>query len=255
MKPIVKKIGEGLLRRYRKLWEWRAERRMQSRNPELALAVNNYHKNLGEGSLRKNWIKYEALYRFIRSRKPREVLELGAGTSTVVIAHALMENERESPHTAGTPRVTSMEESPKYHVRTVEAFPENLKKYTEILLSPKVEDYYQLFRGVKYENVPPRQYEMVFVDGPTTGAPSDGHKTFDFDFLAVVARSEKPVYGIVDLRLSGMWAYENIFGRKNVRFSHGGSLGLVGPVSRRDMRTTNNIAGEHAFRHSLWSRW
>src|SRR3989344_7434570 len=110
MKSLFIKTKEKIMRRYRMLQERRAERRMKARNPELARAVNNYHRNLGEGSLRKNWIKYDALYSFIRAKKPKEILELGAGTSTVVMAHALTENERLSPNLAGTLRVTSMEE-------------------------------------------------------------------------------------------------------------------------------------------------
>ena len=255
MSSLFTKTKEGIVRRYRMFHEQGVERRIRTSNPGLWNTVNEYHKKIGAGSLRKNWLKYGTLYHFIKSKKPKEILELGAGTSTVVIAHALMENEREVSQMISTPRVTSMEESPQYHARTVGAFPEHLKKYTEIILSAKVEDYYQLFRGVKYKDVPERPYELVFVDGPTTGAPSDGHKTFDFDFLNVVARSERPVYGIVDLRLSGMWVYEKIFGRKNVRLSNGGSLGLIGPVARKDMRTTNSIVSRHRFRSLLWSRW
>jgi len=227
---------------------------MRKTSPEVFEAVTTYHRNLGEGSLRKNWIKYEALYRFIRDKKPKEVLECGAGTSTVVIVHALMENERECTYSLQRARVTSLEESPKYHARTVGAFPAYLKEYAEILLSPKVEDYYQLFRGVKYKDVPDRPYELVFVDGPTTGAPSDEHKTFDFDFLNVVSRSDTPVYGIVDLRLSGMWVYEHVFGRKQVNLDKGRSLGLVGPVSKKDMRDTDTIVAGHAFRPAFWKR-
>ena len=246
---------EKLMRRYRNREERKAEQRMRLRHGDVWTAVTGYHRDLGAGSLRKNWIKYETLYRLIRSRKPEEILELGAGTSTVVIAHALMDNDRESGDHSRAPRVTSLEEREKYHSRTTGAFPGHLRKYADILLRPKTEGYYQLFRGVRYADVPMRPYEFVFVDGPTTGAPSDGQKTFDFDFLDVVSRSERPVSAVVDLRLSGLWAYEHVFGRGKVMLDRRCALGFVGPVTKKDMRTTNEIVARHSFRGARSPLW
>lgn len=251
MFSLFVKTKQKIYRRIRSYRAQRAEYRMKTDAREAWEAVNLYHGNLGAGALRKNWIKYEFLYRFIRMRKPIDVLELGTGISTVAIAHALMENEREmGTAISGAYRVTTLEELEQYHSKAQEIFPENLKKYVDFILSPKTERAYQLFRGVRYEKVPERPYDVVFVDGPTTGAPSDGHKTFDFDFLDVVSRSESPVYGIVDLRLSSMWVYEQVFGREKVRLDRERSLGFVGPVTRRDMHKTEDIIALHTFRSS-----
>ncbi|OGZ12567.1 MAG: hypothetical protein A3D67_04135 [Candidatus Lloydbacteria bacterium RIFCSPHIGHO2_02_FULL_51_22] len=244
---IFTETKKRILGKYRYYRERVDEGTMHAKHKGLWEAVNDYHAMLGAGSLRKNWTKYALLYSVVRRRKPQEVLELGSGMSTVIIAYALMENERDG-YASGTPRLTSMEESERYHHQNTKAFPVFLKKYADIRMSQKTENFYHLFRGVSYADVPARPYDLVFVDGPTTRAPSDGHKTFDADLLNVVARSEKPVLAIVDLRLSALWVYEQVFGRAKVRLGHGGAYGFVGPVTKKDMRTTNAIIGMHTFR-------
>ncbi|MBI2047578.1 MAG: hypothetical protein HYT27_00405 [Parcubacteria group bacterium] len=103
-----------------------------------------------------------------------------------------------------------------------------------------------LFRGVGYKNIPKRPYEFVFIDGPSTTAPSDGHKTFNFDFIHVVSDSERPVFGILDLRLSTHYVLREIFGSEKVRFNPYRSLGFIGPCSKKDLHTTAEIINRHA---------
>jgi len=54
-----------------------------------------------------SWSDYLTLYREVRQYRPQEVLELGSGVSTVVLAFALVANAAD-----GSPpdRITSMEE-------------------------------------------------------------------------------------------------------------------------------------------------
>lgn len=77
----------------RKLAQIKARRKLQ-RNQELWGVLQEYlqkSKSTGCG-----YIDYACLYEIVRVMKPVEILECGTGVSTLVIAHALMENEIET---------------------------------------------------------------------------------------------------------------------------------------------------------------
>ena len=135
----------------------------------------------------------------------------------------------------------------------VHLLPDELRDYAEIRSSPKVEDGYTIFRGVRYAEIPDRSYELVFVDGPGTLAPSDATRSFDFDFLHVVRRAEHPVFGIVDGRLTSCYVLQKVFGPEKFRFDVYQNLGYVGPCTRHDMRTITR-SSSIALAHSLPAR-
>ena len=41
----------------------------------------------------------------------------------------------------------------------------------DFCLSDTVEDYFSLFRGMRYRDVPDRPYEFIFIDGPKYHCP------------------------------------------------------------------------------------
>lgn len=86
----------------RKLSQIRSQRKLR-KNAELWVALHEYlRKSESTGC---GFIDYACLYETIRATMPVEILECGTGVSTLVIAHALMENEKE---TGVAGRVTSM---------------------------------------------------------------------------------------------------------------------------------------------------
>jgi hypothetical protein len=174
------------------------------------------------------------------------VLECGGGVSTLVIAHALMENTRE-----GHPgRVTSLEEHESYHEISKGLLPGKYAKYAELVHSPTVEDTYLMFRGMRYRDIPERDYDFVFVDGPAYAAPSDGGLTFDFDFIHVVKRAKKPVYGLCDKRVSTVYVLQQIFGTDRIRYDGVKHLGYFGPCTAKDLKEFNPKAPSAAFTRS-----
>jgi len=72
--------------------EWYAKFYLK-RHPKLWKGLVKYTEKTGSAGC--SMMDYYALYKQIRNIKPLEVLECGTGVSTLVIAHALMENERE----------------------------------------------------------------------------------------------------------------------------------------------------------------
>ena len=191
---------------------------------------------------------YLALYTHVRTHRPKEILECGTGVSTVVLAHALMENERE---TGIHGRVTSMEDKAEWLKVAEELLPEALAPYVDLVLSPRVEDGWYIFRGVRYERLPDRAYEFVFVDGPDFHALSDEQLTFNFDLIRVVQRSDIPVYALVDDRLSSSFVYQKVFGPEKARYSTRHRLCFIGPVTRRDLLGMESLKPcfIHSFRY------
>jgi hypothetical protein len=182
-----------------------------------------------------SYIDYWHLYDAVARYKPKEILELGTGASTVVLALALMEH--------GGSRVTSMEESEQWYRHALENLPPELP--VEIILSPTVQGTFSIFRGIRYRDVPKRHYDFVFIDGPDY-TTTDGEVTFDFDFISVVANSTTPVRAIVDKRVSTSFVLQRILPGK-VRYVPHLGLAFVGPVTRRDLRTIDRDTPSSSF--------
>ncbi|MFN4310067.1 MAG: class I SAM-dependent methyltransferase [Ferrovibrio sp.] len=229
----------------RKLLQIRAQRKLQ-KSSDLWKALQEYiakTKSTGCG-----YIDYACLYETVRTAKPIEVLECGTGVSTLVIAHALMENEKE---TGNRGRVTSMEEHADWLEMSRRLLPHQYEKFVDFVLSNTIDDQYSLFRGVRYAATPDRAYDFVFVDGPKYVSPQDGSSTFDFDYIHVLRHSEHPVGCLIDKRLSTIFVLQQLLGPDKVRYSSIAGLGFVSPCSRKDLGTIANSISSRNFAGSL----
>jgi hypothetical protein len=198
--------------------------------PDLWSELTKYTEKTGSTGC--NVTDYYFLYKQIRNRKPLEVLECGTGVSTIIIAHALMENEEE---TGEAGRVTSMEEISEWAEMAENLLPEIYRNNVEIVVSSTVEDYFSVFRGVRYRDVPKRNYDFVFVDGPKYVSPHDNHPNFDFDYLHVLRNSKIPVAGLIDQRVSTVFVLQQLLGRENVRYSAALGLGFISPCDKSSL--------------------
>lgn len=242
------RIKNSLTRRFAKYLEQRAKHTVQ-KNTRLWALLNKYLKQ--SPSTGCSYSDYLALYNHIRVHKPKEVLELGTGVSTVVIAQALLENDEEL-EVEGDERshVTSMEENEDYYNHAQKLFPKELSLVTTIVLSPVVEDTYNFFRGVRYAQVPVRPYDFVFVDGPDYLMYPNGEVvTFCFDFIYQVLQSERPISAFIDTRLTTCLVYSHIFG-KNFYYDPIRRLGIVKPVMRDDVKT-----GQEMFKNAIKNKF
>ncbi len=190
-----------------------------------------------------NYYDYWALYRHIRRHGSCEVLECGTGASTLVLAAALLEMERDGR--AGG-RVTSMEDHEKWLEMSQRLLPDELRHLVDFVLSPSIEDSFSLFRGIRYRDVPERPYDFVFVDGPSYRA-SDGSMTFDLDLIHQLQRAERPISAIVDKRVSTCYVLQQVLGPKKVRFSPTVGIGFVAPSTRADLRIVRTDTPSQSF--------
>ncbi len=186
---------------------------------------------------------YWALYSYIKKQKPLEVLELGSGISTLVIAQALLEN--------GIGRVTSMEESWKYRDATDKTIPNSLRSFVDLCVSPAVEYRWGPFVGTVYKEIPEREYDFVFVDGPQY----DATNSFDADLLRLISRSERPVSALIDMRTGTSLMYYFLLGNK-FSYNYIENRGFVKGATKKDVSTYSKLVArymkKHAFRRSFF---
>ncbi len=238
-------LKKRLLAYSRALFEKRARAHI-ARHTKLRDALAEYVAR--SGSTGCNYLDYWELYKAVRTHRPREILECGTGVSTIVLAFALEENERESGVRG---RITSLEEEPRYYEIARQLLPAACAPYVEILQSPRVEDHFGMFRGVRYRDVPARPYDFVFVDGPNYVAPSDGAVTFDFDLIHVLRTADHPVFAIVDKRVTTCFVMQRLLGPHLVRYDARKHLCFIGPATRDSFIRLETRAVSDAFTASF----
>jgi hypothetical protein len=182
-----------------------------------------------------SWSDFWELYKIIRQKKPKSILECGPGASTLVMAYALMENEKE-----GFPgKITAMEEIDDYLKMSIQLLPDYLHEYVDFILSPRIDDYFEIFRGVRYRDIPEKEFDFVFIDGPEHHSPNDNQFCFDFDFLYVLKNAFKPVYGLIDYRLSTGFVLQTVLGCDKVKYNCIKEIGMIYPVNKSDIKQLN----------------
>jgi len=177
---------------------------------------------------------YVVLHSYVRKHKVKYILECGTGKTTWILADALQKNHLESGVEG---KVISMESIAKWYEEAVRIFPEHLKQYAEIILSPATTFLYSFVKGTTYTQVPDHPYDLVFVDGPELTITENGnsYETVNMDLVRYVLSTDRPVTAIVDSRLRTCVAYGIVFGKNKVKFLKPWLIGIVENVSRKDL--------------------
>jgi len=182
------------------------------------------------------YVDYLELFRTVTHLKPKCILECGSGISTCVVAFAL---KKQFEQTGVRTKFISMEENKFYHDQIVKIFPPELADYVKFVQSDRVERWYGQYRrypGCHYENVPDYPYDFVFIDGPTERKTPDSPKCFDADFINVLQKSEKKVFGLLDQRISTYWAFKDLIPMANVLYSPIKKLTRITKAGRSSLR-------------------
>lgn len=129
--------------------------------------IKNYKQFRGKY---KMYAKYYIIYKTVRKLKPKYILDLGSGISTIIIALAVREN--------GFGKLVSMEEYEEF-ARPISTIANSLS--LEINTSDVEDTNYHGIVGTRYKNIPNYPYDLIFVDGPTT-------KTVDLDALCLLEK-------------------------------------------------------------------
>lgn len=208
-------------------------RRNVLRHKELAELIASNSPSTGA-----NYFDYWLLYSHIRKTRPKEVLELGPGLTTLVIAQALYEN--------GGGRVTAMEDLAQYYEALLKIIPKHLAPFIDARLSPSHQVHHGPFRGKAYQSIPERDYEFVWVDGPNY----DRETEFDADILQLIAKRDKPLTAFVDSRVGSAFIYSLVFGNK-FKYDYVRRIGKL-TASRHDMKTYKQIFTRMKWRGTIY---
>ncbi|MDP6832730.1 MAG: class I SAM-dependent methyltransferase [Alphaproteobacteria bacterium] len=107
------------------------------------------------------------LYNLVRQRKPRLIMELGSGCSTVIFAQALHDNAKdagEDPDNAG--RIISFDGMAEWAEVTRASVPAHLAPFCEIQYVSAVEEDRGSDLGFRYQRLPEGVPDFLYVDGP-----------------------------------------------------------------------------------------
>ncbi len=108
------------------------------------------------------WSDLWAIYRQVRARKPKVVLEFGSGCSTIIFAQALADNAAE-----GAPGfLHSLDADAHWGQVTIDSIPENLHAFCSVTLTDRVEDDLDGTPVWRFADVPDLVADMIYLDGP-----------------------------------------------------------------------------------------
>lgn len=147
-----------------------------------------------------NYVDLWFLYRLVKRRKPRLILEFGSGCSTVVLCQALWENARDGRAPEG--HLVSIDADPFWADAAVRSLPPHLRATGAVTYSPLIETTRDGIPVFRHACVPDVRPDLVYLDGP---ALTPERKVAD-DILLMEAKLPAGCLIVVDGR------------RANVRF-------------------------------------
>lgn len=203
MNQITHKFPFSVLRELHFRYLKEQARRYFESVPARAQVLRDVARSKSTGA---SYFDYLLLHSYIRQYKPRLILELGSGVTSVIMAQALSEIEDGIDR-----KIVSMEDLPEYHKDAKSLMSPHLAKYVDYQLSPKVEVESEFgLWGFHYKDVPDHAYDFVFVDGPND--VKDGKQGVDLDVFHVLKRQpHHPVDVIIDGRQTTARALAGFF--------------------------------------------
>jgi hypothetical protein len=104
------------------------------------------------------------LYRLVRRKKPKTIVEFGSGCSTVIFAQALFDNAKESEGQHGF--LYSLDAEERWKNVTESSMSEELKDFCEIRQVPIETLSHKGQIVFRHQNVPQVPIDMIYLDGP-----------------------------------------------------------------------------------------
>ena len=164
-----------------------------------------------------NYSDYLNLYELVKKYKPRNILELGPGISSCVLAYALKENEIEG-YEPGI--ITCMEESEYYFDNFKMIIPDEYMEIIKPIYSPRKTAYFENNFGCFYSNIPGKNFDMIFIDGPHTTFPEEPEKAFDADLINLIKDKKiKDSLVILDQRVSTLEILNELISGLNLKYN------------------------------------
>ena len=169
---------------------------------------------------------YRELYDVVKKKKPKNILELGSGISSIIMARALKENYSET-NVKGL--LETYEEDTFYFKQIKSISPKDQIEFVNFNLSKRITKKILNMKASMYESIKIKEYEFIFIDGPTLWSKNEkkiGEKTFNADILRVLSKIKKPPKLILlDKKIGTMWALQKCL--PDTKFNYNFIKGLV----------------------------
>ena len=183
------------------------------KNLDLYKEIISFKKN--DISKYVSWITIFQIYNYILEKKPKKILELGSGLSTVIILNAIKKIKQKNSNYK--PDFISMENHKKYFLNTKKKLPKHYRGWYKLVLSKTVKDSFLLFSGYRYLNIPKMKYDFIFVDGPNYN-DQEGMSS-SFDIVYILNNFSQKFDCIIEKRVSTSYIMQKLLGRKSVKLS------------------------------------
>jgi len=149
--------------------------------------------------------KLMSLKQLIVKENPKNILELGSGSSTVIFADYIRNNP-------GT-HLTSLDESEHWcnNTKRLANISENESRI-EIIFAPRIDNIYSNPKETKYEYIVTKPYDFVLIDGPSLAINGIRDKTTINTNIFDIIDIHPPKIILVDIRKSTVDEIQKRFG-------------------------------------------
>lgn len=142
----------------RREWLIMAARRRMARKH-----LHTIYENWPSGAYEPDWADLENIYNLVRRRKPKVVIELGAGASTLMFGLALLHNARD-----GAPgHLYSIETSQYFQNLVIGRLPAEMKPIVDVLYSETAISQHDGINVLRHTTVPDVIPNLIYSDGPS----------------------------------------------------------------------------------------
>jgi len=200
---------------------------------------------------------YYVLHHYIVTRRPRRILELGSGVTSVIMAHALREVAEADP-SRPPGHLETMEDLPAFHADAQRLCSPALRPFVTYSLSGlHMERKGQLWMFC-YVSLPPGPFDLVFVDGPL--AKRDGKTGVNGDVLRLMELAPDAALDVViDNRLPTCIGLAPYFPERLLVFDQALRIGCMRGMSGRALRAqparSRPLPDVDVFEHLGIKRW
>lgn len=258
-KPIYAPIGET--RRFfpavKNFVEMQAAKALRENPNGLWDALVAAHKS--SRSIGITTFEAAAMYTAVLQLKPRYVLELGSGLSSIVLGYAA----KRLTEAGNFCEVHSWEESRDYLDDLLPLVPGSLAQNLHLsVATPTARSETPEWLGVRFPGKQKLPYDLIFVDGPEypEGVPksSGGQRSFDADVLDVLETNTSNLVVMIDGRSQTVEALREIRPFGTWRLGRFDPLSVKPPnpsrmaIRYRLQQVGRLLFGKQLFPHTFW---
>lgn len=176
---------------------------------------------LKSNSCGASYFDYFIIYNYLMNLRPKVVLELGSGISTLAFAIAARDLLRIGHKTT----IYSVESSSFYFNQLLLDFPIEFKKFVDFKLCDTYTADLSDMKLIFYKGLPDEKIDLVYIDGPPTEGRLCG------DLVNISLRQKSSLSFLTNKRLTSVELFGRLFRNGNVSYDYFRKMGYGHNVS------------------------